>query len=218
MLLVQAQASAAPSQLCSDEETCKTIFDATYTDYHRRLRASLESIDVAQVRTLGFACLQARQAGRQVLIMGNGGSAANASHIANDFLKHGHENARFSFRVLSLTDNVPWMTAISNDLGYQSVFVQQMRNHLCKGDVVIAISSSGNSPNIIEGTRYANTHGATTFAIVGFGGGELAGIARHVVMIPTAKGDYGVMEDGSLIVGHILSEFFANHDRYLAQP
>lgn len=213
VLLVQSALAPTSTTSATQQSSYRRLFRETYSKYQSRLRICLESIDVAQVETLGMACLQARQQGRQILLMGNGGSAATASHLANDILKHGHADPRFSFRAISLTDNTPWITAISNDFGYDQLFVQQLRNLLREGDVVIAISSSGNSPNILRGVEYANEHGSTTFGVVGFGGGKLSSTAQHVVMIPTNKGDYGVMEDGSMILGHMLSEFFAHADK-----
>ena len=184
----------------------------TFGAYLGRLRESLATINPEEVSRLGNACLEARAGGHQILIMGNGGSAATASHMANDFLKHGHNDPRYSFRVLSLTDNTSWLTAIGNDFGYAQLFVQQLRNLLRPEDLVIAISSSGNSPNILEGVKYAKAHHAKTFGIVGFGGGELCKLAQDTVYIPSAKGDYGVMEDCSLVLGHVLSEFFGRCD------
>lgn len=215
VLIVRAtqasQAFNAPT--LSDKNGSKQIFHSVFNDYKNRLVASLQAIDPNQIAVLAEAFIRARQRSQQIIILGNGGSAATASHMANDFLKHGHNDYRFSYRVISLTDNVPWLTAIANDFGYQYIFVQQLRNLLNPGDVVVALSSSGNSPNVLEGIEYANKHGAKTFGIVGFGGGKLAELAQHVVYIPSADKDYGVMEDGSLVVGHILSEFLGRYDQ-----
>ncbi len=128
----------------------------------------LDSLSLHQVADV-IACLErAYEDGSQVFVMGNGGSAATASHMAVDLGKTvlpADSNGTRRFRVTSLTDNVPWMTAIANDLGYEHVFAEQLRNHISPGDVVVAITGSGNSPNIVEGVRVALEHGATTIGL-----------------------------------------------------
>ena len=219
VLLVRTSSSPqhSSSQSLSEKNGSKQIFHSVFNNYKNRLIASLQDIDPDQIAVLAEAFIRARQRSQQIIILGNGGSAATASHMANDFLKHGHNDYRFSYGVISLTDNVPWLTAIANDFGYEYIFVQQLRNLLNPGDVVVALSSSGNSPNVLNGVEYANKHGAKTFGIVGFGGGKLSQLAQHIVNIPSQKGDYGVMEDGSLIVGHILSEFLGKVDEASAK-
>ena len=124
--------------------------------------------------------------GRQVFVIGNGGSAANASHFAQDLAKGtlASPNQIKRLRAHSLTDNLPFMSALANDEGYEAVFVQQLRTYGNKGDVLISISGSGNSPNILSAVRYANEQGMHSVGITGFDGGALRGLARTGVHVP----------------------------------
>lgn len=170
--------------------------------YLAKLSALLQTIEPRQVEAVGALLTAARAEGRQVFIIGNGGSAALASHLAVDFGKGCSRNREKRFRVLSLTDNVPWMTALSNDISYEDVFVEQLRNYADKGDILLAISSSGNSKNILKALQYANQIGCETVGISGFAGGKLKDMVKHHVLI---KADHmGLIEDGQMIVGHIL--------------
>ena len=144
----------------------------------------------------------ARAEGRQVFLCGNGGSAALASHLAVDLGKGCSRNRDQRFKVLSLTDNVPWMTALANDISYDDVFVEQLRNYAKKGDLLLAISGSGNSKNVLKALTYANQTGCETIGISGFAGGKLKELVKHHVHI---KSDHmGLIEDAQMIVGHML--------------
>ena len=176
------------------------------TDYVRgyitKLTALLQSIDPKEVEKVGLLLSAAREEGRQVFLLGNGGSAASASHLAVDLGKGCSRNREKRFRVLSLTDNTPWMTALSNDISYEDVFVEQLKNYAEKGDLLIAISGSGNSKNVLKALQYANQIGCETIGISGFAGGKLKDLVKHHVHI---KSDHmGLIEDGQMIVGHIL--------------
>jgi D-sedoheptulose 7-phosphate isomerase len=154
---------------------------------------------------------QARQRGAQIFFMGNGGSASTASHFVND-LAIGCQGAK-PFRALSLTDNLAVMSAIGNDFGYDEIFVRQLQTYLHPGDVVVGISASGNSPNVVKALEYANARGAVTVALTGFDGGKLKPIAQIAVHVPTDKGEYGPVEDVHLIMDHLVSSFFRNRCR-----
>lgn len=149
---------------------------------------------------------------KRVFIMGNGGSAATASHMACDLgktiLPIARRDTADRFRVISLTDNVPWMTAISNDHGYDYVFSEQIRNLVQEGDLLIAVTGSGNSKNIIEGCKTAKALGATVVAFLGFDGGETKGLADTYVLVPTD--DYGYIEDLHLVLHHLLTAYFVD--------
>jgi D-sedoheptulose 7-phosphate isomerase len=182
------------------------IHNVANSDYARsyisKLTAVLATIDPKQVEKAGELLTAARAEGRQVFLCGNGGSAAMASHIAVDLGKGCSRNREKRFKVLSLTDNVPWMTALSNDISYDDVFVEQLKNYAEKGDVVIAISSSGNSKNVLKAVHYANEVGCETIGVSGFTGGKLKDCVKHHVLI---KADHmGLIEDGQMVVGHIL--------------
>ncbi len=141
--------------------------------------------------------------------MGNGGSAATAAHFANDLSLGPRVFGGKAYRAISLTDNTALMTAAANDLGYDSVFVEQLKTLLGTGDVVIAISASGDSPNVIRAVEYANEAGAVTIGLTGFDGGRLREIVNEHVHIATPKGDYGPVEDLHLILNHLITSYLA---------
>jgi len=133
-----------------------------------------------------------------IYIIGNGGSASTASHLSNDLFAKG-------CKAISLADNSSIITKIANDSGYEYIFKEQLEVFFSKGDILIAISASGNSPNLIKAVEYANTLG-TTVAIVGFDGGKLSKICKLVIHIPTCKGNYETAEDLHLAVCHKISK------------
>lgn len=170
--------------------------------YIKKLTSLLQVIEPKEVEKAGLLLTAAREEGRQVFICGNGGSAATASHMAVDLGKGCSRNRDKRFRVLSLTDNVPWMTALSNDISYEDVFVEQLKNYAQKGDVLFAISGSGNSKNVLKALQYANQIGCETIGCSGFAGGKLKELVKHHIHI---KSDHmGLIEDGQMIVAHIL--------------
>jgi D-sedoheptulose 7-phosphate isomerase len=172
------------------------------SDYLGRVGQALAGLDPAQVEALSGLIERRWKAGRFVFIAGNGGSGANASHLCEDLAKctlRDFQN-QTRLKVLSLTDNTPWITAVANDLSYQDVFAEQLRNLGSEGDLFIAISGSGNSPNILKAVEWANGHGLTTVGVTGFGGGTLKGLAHHNVHV--AVDDMGVVESAHLSLFH----------------
>lgn len=167
------------------------------------LSAILAQLDRVQIARFIDALLDAQRRGATVFFLGNGGSAATASHFQND-LTRWRENP---MRVVSLTDNVAVLTAIGNDYGYEQVFRMQLENLLQPGDLVVAISVSGNSPNVIEAVEYATSSGATTVGLTGFDGGRLAAMVDINVHAPTLPGEYGPAEDVHLILDHLIGSF-----------
>jgi D-sedoheptulose 7-phosphate isomerase len=181
-------------------------FAQGYLDY---LQEVLGRLDLAAIGDFVKTLLRARESDARIFFCGNGGSAATASHVAND-LAIGCRSGNKPFQALSLTDNLPILTAIGNDYGYEEIFVQQLRTHLRPGDVVVAISASGNSPNVIKAVKYANSRGAFTVALTGFDGGQLKRLAGLGIHVPTNKGEYGPVEDVHLILDHLVSSFLMN--------
>jgi D-sedoheptulose 7-phosphate isomerase len=181
-------------------------FNLVSTDYVRsylgKLDALLKTLDPKEVSRVGELLTAARAEGRQVFLCGNGGSAALASHLAVDLGKGCSRNREKRFRVLSLTDNVPWMTALSNDVSYDDVFVEQLKNYAVKGDLLIAISGSGNSKNVLKAVQYANQVGCVTVGISGFAGGKLKDMVTDHVHIKAEH--MGLIEDAQLVIGHML--------------
>ena len=143
-----------------------------------------------------------------IYFMGNGGSASIASHLAADIGKNAmtdwSDNNEDRFRTLALTDNVAWMTALANDVGYENVFVEQLKNLARKGDMVVVISSGGNSPNVVKAAQWAKEHGLEVAAMVGFSGGKLKGIADVSVWVPADN--YGYVEGLHGDIHHYLVE------------
>jgi len=162
-----------------------------------------EQLDLTAVDRIARVLEKAEHDGKQVFVMGNGGSASTASHIACDWSKTAERVGQPLLRCTSLNDNVALMTAISNDLGYDQLFVRQLQNVLNAGDVVVLISGSGNSPNISEATRYAKETGATVIGFTGFSGGALREQADIVLHIDSDQ--YGVIEDLHMAVGSIIA-------------
>lgn len=197
----------------SIEPSTKELFHSFYTNYVDKLHAIMQKIDIESVRGFAMDLLAARNHNRQIFVFGNGGSASSASHMANDFTKQRFDDPKLSFRCMSLNDNIAWVTATANDFGYEYVFVNQLKNLLQPQDMVIGISSSGNSPNIARAIDYANERGALTYGIVGFNGGELQKKAKKSLYIPTKVGQYGFHEDLTLILNHIVSIFIYEQDR-----
>jgi D-sedoheptulose 7-phosphate isomerase len=175
-------------------------------DYVDRLRAALDQIPVPRVEAMGDILYRAYQHNKQVFIIGNGGSAATASHMACDLGKNTITNNRPRFRVMSLNDNMPLMSALANDVGYEHVFAEQLRNLIHAGDVLISISGSGNSPNVIRAMEYARSRAATNIALLGFDGGRAMELADEYMLVPIQ--DYGIVEDLHMVLDHILTEYF----------
>ena len=171
-------------------------------EYISHLQGVLERLSLADVRQSIDLVMETYQADRQIFVIGNGGSASTASHIANDLSKGTSVPGVRRFRVISLTDNVATMTAWSNDVSYDDMFVEQLKNLVKPGDLVIAISASGNSENIIRAIRHAKAIGCKTIGWTGFGGGKLREMADVSVVVDSH--DYGPVEDVHLILNHIL--------------
>jgi D-sedoheptulose 7-phosphate isomerase len=160
-------------------------------------------LDLDAVEAIAKAIEKAEKNGNQVFVAGNGGSAATASHIATDWAKTAERAGKPLLRCISLTDNVPFMTAIANDLGYDEVFVRQLANVLRRGDVVVLISGSGNSGNVIKAAKFAREKGAVSVGMTGFTGGKLRGLVDVCLHIESDQ--YGVIEDLHMAVGSILA-------------
>lgn len=175
--------------------------------YVNELKLLLESLDKESVlKAIGLIETAHANEGT-IYIIGNGGSAATASHMANDFSKGIGKRAGKHFKALSLTDNIPLLTAISNDEGYERAFVDQLKVFLKNGDLVIGISASGNSSNIVNALQYAREKGARTIGLVGFDGGKIKGMVDVCIHIHTEKGKYGPVEDMHMVLDHIISGY-----------
>jgi D-sedoheptulose 7-phosphate isomerase len=175
-------------------------------DYLALLKATIDALPIERIEAMGEILYSAYKHGKQVFIIGNGGSAATASHMACDLGKNTISPNRARFRVLSLNDNMAMLSALANDVGYDQVFAEQLTNLIRPGDVLISISGSGNSPNILRAMRYARERAATNIALLGFDGGKAMELADEFVLVPA--NNYGVVEDLHMVLDHILTEYF----------
>lgn len=179
------------------------VFARGYLTYLARVLAALDEKAIAAF--IG-ALVDARDRGAHIFFIGNGGSAATASHFAND-IAIGSRSWKKPFRALSLVDNIPVLTAVANDYGYDEIFTAQLKLFMKPGDVVVAISASGNSPNVVKAVEYANAEGATTVGLTGFDGGQLKRIAKMGIHVSTQKGEYGPTEDAHMVLDHLVGAF-----------
>lgn len=190
------------------------MIDATTTvrrdfvsGYLREISRCLESLPPEGVTRFLEAVERTYEDDRQMYIIGNGGSAATASHMACDLAKNVYPAVSISpvrrFRVTSLTDNVALITALANDCGYERVFSEQLTNVLQKDDLVVAISASGNSPNVVEAIALARKRGARTAALLGFDGGVVKDMVDVALVIDSH--DYGHVEDLHMVLNHLMA-------------
>jgi len=162
----------------------------------------ISDLPEGQVQELVDAVAEAYESGRQVFVLGNGGSAATASHLACDLQKGIGGIGPKRFKVMALTDNVAIMTAWANDTDYSEIFARQIETWANPGDLVIAISASGNSPNVIKAVETANSKGALTYGLAGFNGGRLAQTAKKCVIAPSDN--MQLVEDAHTIIAHLV--------------
>lgn len=168
------------------------------------LGGCLAEIDEAALERVVEVLLDAHRSGHTVFVMGNGGSAATASHFACDLQAAARSGRRL--RVLSLNDNVPLLTALANDLGYENVFSEQIATNAAPGDAVIVLSASGNSENIVRAVRTAKQHGAVTVGILGFGGGLARDLVDHSVVVGSRS--FGIVESAHNALEHVITDAF----------
>ena len=175
-------------------------------DYLTAQQAAHESIPIDAVAQIIEKFRAALREDRQIFVFGNGGSAANASHFATDLGKGSSDKLGKRFRVLSLNDNVSWLTALGNDYAYEDVFVRQLMNYAKPGDLVLVMSVSGNSPNVVKAVEWANKNGVHTIALVGGKRGKLAEIAGQAIVINDTH--YGRAEDAHMGICHMICYAF----------
>ncbi len=174
--------------------------------YRNELLHAVDAIDTARVETAIQWFDEARARNRHIFVCGNGGSASTASHFACDIVKGASYNRGQRFRILALTDSLPTLTAYSNDVGYDCVFAEQLKNFAQKDDVVMCISGSGNSPNVVRAMEYANEIGCKTIALTGRDGGKLAPLAQLSIQVPVPH--MGRIEDAHMIICHMIAYHF----------
>ena len=176
------------------------------SNYVRAQKTAHDSIPMDAVADLIGRLHLALQENRQIFVFGNGGSAANASHFATDLGKGASDKMGRRFRILSLNDNVSWMTALANDYAYEDIFVGQLQNYGQPGDLAMSLSVSGNSPNCVKALAWAKQNGLRTVALVGAKRGRMAEIAEQVIVINDTH--YGRVEDAQMTICHLVCYAF----------
>jgi D-sedoheptulose 7-phosphate isomerase len=182
-------------------------------EYFNYLHSVIQRVDASEIGRFIETLLDARKSGATIFFMGNGGSASTASHFAND-LSIGTNDYSRPFRAISLADNISIITAVSNDLGYDEVFVRQLRILAKKGDVVVGISASGNSPNLLKAFDYALSEGMKTVAITAFDGGKLKAMSEEGIHVPTEPKEYGPAEDVHMILDHLVGAYLMRYIKH----
>ena len=185
------------------------------TEYQEKLNDLIDKIDIDVFENITSILIQAYKNEKTIYVAGNGGSAATASHYKADFNFFIRYFKEKRFKIQSLTDHTPLMTAISNDTSYDEVFTQQMQDYFDKGDVLIAISASGNSTNVVKAAEYASELAGTSIGLVGFDGGELKEKCDICLHTPNKKGDYGPIEDLHMIICHMMVTYLRKDDEFM---
>jgi len=174
--------------------------------YKMALRDAIDQIDTGRVEQAIQWFEETRVNNKHVFVCGNGGSASTASHFACDIVKGASFNSERRFRILALTDSLPTITAYSNDVSYECVFIEQLKNFAQAGDLVMCISGSGNSPNVLCATEYANSIGCKTIALTGRDGGKLGPMAQLNIQVSVPH--MGRIEDAHMIICHMIAYRF----------
>ena len=179
-------------------------------NYINQQKMAVDAIPVEEVAGIIELFSAARKNDQQIFVCGNGGSASNASHFITDLGKSSSDKSYRRFRCLSLNENVSWMTAIANDYSYDDVYMRQLENYARPGDVLMVLSVSGNSPNIVKAVEWGRQHGLVTIALVGAKKGQLAEIASHVIVIDSTH--YGRVEDCQMHICHMICYAFIENE------
>ena len=177
------------------------------SNYLDNLSTVLKVDSFAQILPLGEALLEAWQRNKNIYLCGNGGSAGNAIHLANDFIYGAGVNNGYGLRVESLSANPAVITCLANDIGYENIYSEQIRVKASSGDVLIALSGSGNSSNVVKAIEMGNCIGMKTFAILGYSGGKCKEITQYPIHFEV--NDMQIAEDLQLIVGHICMQWLS---------
>lgn len=170
--------------------------------YFNRLKKTIDMVNIDEVNNLTFLLMDALEKGKQIFVMGNGGSASTASHFVCDFnkgLSYG-KNKRFKF--ICLNDNIPMLMAYANDVSYDDIFIESLKNYFCEGDLVIGISGSGNSKNVLKAIEWAVAHNGITIGLTGYNGGKLKEMVSYNVHVPID--DMQITEDIHMILNHCI--------------
>lgn len=185
-------------------------------EYQSKLNDLFAQIDFNVLEQITTTIIDAYKNEKTVFVAGNGGSAATASHYKVDIGFFVRYFKKKRIKVISLTDHSPLMTAIGNDNSFEEVFTQQMQDYFGEGDVLIAISASGNSMNVVKAAKYATELGGTSIGLVGFEGGKLKDACDICLYTPNPKGDYGPIEDLHMIICHMLVSYLREDEEFMS--
>lgn len=180
-------------------------------EYKQELVKTIDTLDLSRIEQAIEWFRDARAHGRRIFVCGNGGSASTASHFACDIVKGASYGRDSRFRIMALTDSLPTITAYSNDVSYDCCFAEQLRNFAEAGDIVMAISGSGNSPNVLNAVETAKSIGCRTLALTGRDGGKLGKMADLNIQAPVPH--MGRIEDAHMIVCHMIAYYFMDTER-----
>ncbi len=177
-------------------------YTAAIRDYLAKLQDAIAKVDPGEIAAVAEVLCTAYDGRKTVLVMGNGGSGATASHMVCDLNKGACFRSEKKFRLISLSDNVPMILAVGNDIDFESIFVEQLKSYAQPGDVVIGISGSGNSPNVLRAIEYAKRLGCVTVGVCGFDGGKLKPLVDHCFHV--RLNDMQIVEDLHMVLVHVL--------------
>ena len=178
-----------------------------FSGYFLHLNELLSNIDPVAVSDVVNCFLKARAEKKVIYFAGNGGSASTASHFSQDLGEVGRKANNHGFKTLSLTDNISLLSAIGNDYGFDKIFTTQLVELFNPGDVLVAISASGNSPNVVNAVDFAKNAGGKTVGLVGFDGGKMKDKCDYVIHVKTGKGEYGPVEDVHMVMDHLITSY-----------
>lgn len=176
------------------------------SEHIQQITIALNALDVESVDNIFSLLREARDKRKTIFIAGNGGSSSTATHWANDLAKATKRSGQTPIKAISLSDNTAWITALANDEGYENIFSQQLDNFLEKGDLLVVISASGNSENLINAVRMAKNKSVLSVGLLGFDGGKLSSLVDSKIIISTDIGNYELVEDCHMALCHILTK------------
>jgi D-sedoheptulose 7-phosphate isomerase len=179
-------------------------------NYIKNLTETLNKLNIKDIESVRDLFMEAKANGKQIFVFGNGGSGSTASHMVCDILKGCSYGKEKRFKIICLNDNIPTILAYANDVSYDEVFLEQLKNYLNEGDVVLGISGSGNSINVLKAIEYANKNNAKTIGFTGFTGGKLKEISH--VSVNANINDMQISEDIHFIIMHILYKLFNSNN------
>jgi D-sedoheptulose 7-phosphate isomerase len=193
----------------------KDLIKNHFSEYRKKLEELLDKVSVDDLDKALTTMITAFKNGNTVYVCGNGGSAATASHIQADFSFFVRYFTKFRPRIIALTDNVAMITAVGNDTSFDDIFVEQLKGKFNKGDVIICISASGNSENVIRAAEYANQMEGISIGFIGFSGGKLREVCTVPLYTENPKGDYGPIEDLHMIYDHLMISYLVQDEEFL---